>query len=281
MVIISKENFKLIRNAILIYVFLIIPFMFFFSPDTALPAKNIFAQFIQKIQRSMMEIWEKLNIFDDLSEQNSGSSGSSNTNRSNSGSMTNILQILLNIIIFGMIFYALYFVIKKFNITKSSGTSINSNTEEENFIKLKFTRDISLSILERGLSSGKYSEAVYEAYVELDKALDNYREVSRPKYWTPKEYAYRVSKPIFRPNVYNIVNIFYKVNYGGQIATQADVLTFKNNLIKLFENENSEIEIISAIERFKIIEEEWVKEYQITPFGTDYKKPISKIKRNV
>lgn len=143
--------------------------------------------------------------------------------------------------------------------------------DSEKVSKLKFSRNEALKILENALITGNYTQGVIDAYLALDKALDNFREISRPKDWTPKEYAFTVREPIFRPSVFHIVDIFYYTRYAMKEANKEHITQFIFYLNRLFTNEVDEQEKDSEIKEFLKAKERW-NLYAI-PIRGDLTKP--------
>ena len=106
--------------------------------------------------------------------------------------------------------------------------------EKEKIDKLKDARTEAYKILREGLISGNYTKAFVKAYQTLDKDLQDFRDMYRPPFWTPKEYAYAVREPVFRPSVFKFVAIFYDLRYGSFDAKRSDLELFILMLDYLF-----------------------------------------------
>ncbi|MHA2250851.1 MAG: DUF4129 domain-containing protein [Candidatus Kariarchaeaceae archaeon] len=107
-------------------------------------------------------------------------------------------------------------------------------SEKEQVRKVKDARTQAYQILHEGLLEKIYTEPYIRAYQALDTNLDYFREIARPKYWTPKEYAFSVREPIFRPSVYIFVKQFYNLRYGKFEADATDLEQFIYALDRLF-----------------------------------------------
>lgn len=174
--------------------------------------------------------------------------------------------------LFGLIAVILLFIgilslVKRRGLT----TMLSTQTEDVKVSKLKFSRDQARDILINARKSGDYTLAVIEAYQALDSALDNFREVARPKHWTPKEYAFSVRDPVFPPSVYRIISIFYEVRYGLNQATRENVETFLVYLDRLLVKENSKQEQELETEKFDLTKQLW-NQFEI-PIKGDLTKP--------
>ena len=90
--------------------------------------------------------------------------------------------------------------------------------------------------MNNSLASSNYTEGYIEAYQILDEDLDFFREIARPKFYTPKEYAFSVKNPVFKPAVYQFVKIFYGIRYGSIEATESNVKSDKTLNGKIFSN---------------------------------------------
>ena len=110
-------------------------------------------------------------------------------------------------------------------------------TEAEGVFKLKNARDAAFQILKQSFTTGAYTESFIEAYQVLDKNLEYFREIARPKHITPREYSFSVREPIFRPSVYKFVKVFYDLRYGSHQGEKEDVLIFISALEYLFTDE--------------------------------------------
>lgn len=106
--------------------------------------------------------------------------------------------------------------------------------EKEKIAKLKDARIEAYKILREGLVSQEYTSAFIMAYHTLDNDLQDFREFYRPTFWTPKEYAYAVREPVFRPSVYKFVKIFYDLRYGSIDAKRENLELFILMLDYLF-----------------------------------------------
>ena len=152
-------------------------------------------------------------------------------NDQNSETINNIailLKKLLYVFLF-IVIYLLYRLImanyKGFKLRKIRKEK-HEEVENKDIYSLKMASINAEKILQEALKMGNYTEGVIKAYHVLDKQLASFREIARPEYWTPKEYAYRVKEPIYQNAVKGIVEIFYKVRYGQKSATKEDVLDF-------------------------------------------------------
>jgi hypothetical protein len=113
----------------------------------------------------------------------------------------------------------------------------SASTPAEIRRNLEDARIAAYRIIEEGLQNGTYTESFVEAYIALDLALDDFRDIKRPKHITPKEYAFSVSTPVFRPSVFRFVSRFYELRYGGRHANEEDLLAFREQLNFLFIDE--------------------------------------------
>jgi len=114
-----------------------------------------------------------------------------------------------------------------------------TKSEKESVFKLKSAREEAYAVLQNSLETKEYTSSFIKAYQVLDTNLEYFRDVVRPKYYTPKEYSYSVRSPIFRPSVFNFVKIFYRLRYGKQEAIRDDILNFISALNNLFVDEIS------------------------------------------
>lgn len=147
--------------------------------------------------------------------------------------VSNIFLVLMRIVLIILIVFALYKIIPFFRSTvlKSKPQKIS---EKESEIKLQDARIAAYEILRKALINEKYTNGFIEAYQRLDTDLEYFREIYRPKFWTPKEYAYSVREPVFRPAVYEFVSIFYDIRYGLRQAIRENVEKFITMLDYLF-----------------------------------------------
>ena len=137
--------------------------------------------------------------------------------------------------------------------------------------RLKDARTRAYVILNSSIQSGNFTEGYIEAYQILDEDLDYFREIARPKFYTPKEYAFSVKKPVFKPAVYEFVKIFYNIRYGGIEATESSLHTFIFALDNLFiQDVDSDIKI-KMEEEFKT-DLQSVNQIRI-PYNNDPTKP--------
>ena len=143
---------------------------------------------------------------------------------------------------------------------------------KERVKRLKFSRDEAIRILQNSLATGKYREGIIEAFHVLDGQLDHFRKIARPKHWTPKEYAYGVTKPVFKPSIFIIVDIFYKIQYGMTNGTEKDVRDSLDALKHLFIDENDKIRQEKLTKWFEEKMNE-VHKWEIIPMKTDLFKP--------
>ena len=81
-------------------------------------------------------------------------------------------------------------------------------SEKEAEKRLKDARTRAYVILNNCLISKDFTGGYIEAYQILDEDLDFFRDIARPKYYTPKEYAFSVKKPVFKPAVYQFVKMY-------------------------------------------------------------------------
>ncbi len=143
---------------------------------------------------------------------------------------------------------------------------------KEKVKRLKFSRDEAIRILQNSLMTGKYREGIIEAFHVLDEQLDHFRKIARPKHWTPKEYAYGVINPVFKPSIFMIVDIFYKIQYGMANGTEKDVKDTLVALQHLFIDENDKIRQERLTKWFEEKMNE-VHKWEIIPMKTDLFKP--------
>ncbi len=183
--------------------------------------------------------------------------------------LATILQYILVFIMTILVIYVLHRLIKSYR--RSASDPKVKTDKRERVENLKFSREKAREILINSKATGEYTSGVILAYQELDSALDNFREAKRPKHWTPKEYAFSVKEPLFKPNVYRIVNVFYKTRYAEISSTLSDVDEFLQALDMLFVSENSPEEK-SRLQTF--FDKEFSKErhWNIIPTG-DVLKP--------
>lgn len=161
-----------------------------------------------------------------------------------------ILFILM--IIIGVIFLVLIIIrIKGYSSLADRSKSDEIKSEAEGVYKLINSRDEAYRILRKSLETGAFTESFIQAYQVLDQNLDYFREVARPKHITPREYAFSVRKPIFRPSVFNFVKIFYDLRYGSRQASIEDITTFISALEYLFVDEIPIHELNKLMERFE------------------------------
>lgn len=154
--------------------------------------------------------------------------------------LPNILFVLMGLI--GLAF--LIFIIASIRRASLFSATVRSEkikTEEEGVHKLKNARDEAYLILKKSLEVGNYTESFIKAYQVLDKNLDYFREIARPKHYTPREYSFSVREPIFRPSVYSFVKIFYDLRYGSSHAEMENIHTFITALDNLFASDILEI----------------------------------------
>ncbi len=123
----------------------------------------------------------------------------------------------------------------------SNSNSLKKISKKEAEIKLKDARTKAYAILRAALENGDYTGAYVEAYQTLDADLGYFNELSRPKYWTPKEYSMGIQEPIYRPSVYIIVRKFYLLRYASRYAERDDIISFIEALDNLFINDTSEM----------------------------------------
>jgi hypothetical protein len=152
---------------------------------------------------------------------------------SNANLFRNIMFVLLVVAIGGILFY----LIRSLYVMSSSRIQSSEEMEkleEKKVKKLIDARTQAYQILRDGIVNKTYTESYIKAYHALDKDLDYFREIARPKYWTPKEYAFSVRDPLFRPSIYSFVKLFYNLRYGMQNAFQSDLEIFIQALDRLF-----------------------------------------------
>jgi len=153
---------------------------------------------------------------------------------SNFGFYRIILYALL--VIGGIIL--LYFLVQSLNYTltnlKQRKSTQRSSTAVAQRRKLEDARSKAYEIIAEGLATGKYTRAYIEAYIALDRGLENFREISRPKHVTPKEYAFSVSPPVFQAGVFRTVSVYYDLRFGHHNASQDQLLGFRQQLDYLF-----------------------------------------------
>jgi hypothetical protein len=137
--------------------------------------------------------------------------------------------------------------------------------------RLKDARTRAYVILNNSLASSNYTEGYIEAYQILDEDLDFFREIARPKFYTPKEYAFSVKNPVFKPAVYQFVKIFYGIRYGGAKATEDNIITFISSLDNLFEKDVDRAVKLTMEDEF-LVEIKSVNQLHI-PYNNDPTKP--------
>lgn len=162
-----------------------------------------------------------------------------------SGGSSPLTQLpnLLRIVILVIVVIVLILLISQFRTIRQSTFKREGKEkkEKEQVRQLSRTRDTALEILRNSLITGDYTSSFIEAYVELDHKLEYFRDIARPKHFTPREYSFSVRQPIFQPNVYRFVKIFYRLRYGNQEADRQDIETFIDALEHLFEDEVPQI----------------------------------------
>lgn len=173
---------------------------------------------------------------------------------------------ILAVIIVILVLIAIILLIKSSRRKITLKKPIHSDVEH-----LIFSRDEARKLLQESLSTKKYSTAVVDAYLKLDDSLNTFRNAFRPKFWTPKEYAYRVRDPVFQPSVYKIVEIYYEIRYGYKERTREHVLAFLKYLDILLIKEVPKSEILKMQEELNQITQKY-KEFVIIPKG-DLTKP--------
>ena len=166
----------------------------------------------------------------------------------------------------------IFFVVRILRRKLRSSTLIKGGTKnvEEKVQSLKFSRSRAESLLKLALETGEYTTGIINAYIALDEALDNFREIARPKHWTPKEYAMSVKQPVFRPTVYKIVEKFYEIRYGLRLAEEHEVKLFLELLNKLFDSEILGKEKDEMLQEFEKIKVQFL-DYQIPTKGSLFK----------
>ncbi len=193
----------------------------------------------------------------------------------NLNSAVGLLQILGLLIALALVIYA---VAKLAPLLTRLGARIDQPkeiTRREKVEKLKFSRELALKVLYEALETGKFTEAIIEAYHILDEQLTYFRPIARPAHWTPKEYAFAVNKPAFRPSVFKLVTIFYRLQYGKGEANRDDVITCIEAIKRLFVNEVDPVQKKREIEWYN---QEVSKEriWTIVPTKGDMLKPKRK-----
>ena len=192
------------------------------------------------------------------------------------GGALDFLQLVFYIVIIAIavgIVYGVYRLLRGSSfIRRMMKSPPKSQSLEKRVKSVSDARIKARSILERGLETGEYTWAVIEAYRVLDKELDAFRAIARPKHWTPKEYAYHVSRPIYQPAIKGIVEIFYRVQYGNQNARKEDVLDFLVLLDGIFVDEITPTkgrEIANLIQKHDLSYDE-----VLIPRVADFTKPF-------
>jgi len=166
------------------------------------------------------------------------------------GQVPDILFIIMGIV--AVIFLFLVITrIRGYSTITDREKSDKIKTEAEGVFKLINSREEAYKILKQSLKTGTYTKSFIEAYQVLDSNLDYFREVARPKHITPREYAFSVREPIFRPSVFKFVKIFYDLRYGSRHAAMEDILSFISALESLFVSEIPFEEINKMNEDFK------------------------------
>ncbi len=154
----------------------------------------------------------------------------------------NLFGTILQTILFGLIVFVIYIMAKNlgaFNFMSVSRKSREKKLSEKERVKrLKDARERAYKILNEGLTVKNYTQAYIDAYMALDNDLSSFREeLSRPEFWTPKEYAIAVQKPIYKPAVYKFIKKYYDIRYGSFTANENDIHEFIESLNLMFENE--------------------------------------------
>jgi len=139
----------------------------------------------------------------------------------------------------------------------STGLRNLNEIEKTKVSKLKFSRDQARQILINAKETGNYTDGIINAYLSLDSALDNFREVARPKHWTPKEYAFTVREPVFQPSVYKIIEIFYSIRYGLNKGTSEQIDTFLQYLDKMLIEELTSQQRETELQEFEQTKESY------------------------
>jgi hypothetical protein len=188
--------------------------------------------------------------------------------------LVGILDFLQIVVLIGLGILIILFLYRAAGWYRYNSFRFSRNKEkviQEQIKKIKDARTRAYEIIEKGLKSGNYTSAFIEAYHALDESLDYFREIRRPKYWTPKEYAYSVSEPVFQASVYRFVDTFYRLRYGMQSAERDDLLNFRLELDYLFVDDVPDDVKQSWITQFDRIKANRIK-YQI-PRLIDPTKP--------
>lgn len=144
-----------------------------------------------------------------------------------------VTGLLLAFLLYQLFKYGSDIVANRKKMTKEE--EIISPKEAEK--RLKDARTRAYVILNNSLVNAQFTQGYIEAYQILDEDLEFFRDIARPKFYTPKEYAFSVKKPVFKPAVFQFVKIFYGIRYGSIEATESDVKTFISALDNLFEKD--------------------------------------------
>ena len=147
------------------------------------------------------------------------------------GSVANVFSLIGKLMLIALIALIIYLLIRqyqKFAFEKSETyQSMNKKLLNKKIGDLRKAIIEAKKILRNSLNQkSDYTNAIIEAYHVIDDELTFFREASKPKYWTPKEYAFKVREPLYQVAVRGIVELFYKIRYGKQNATENDVKDF-------------------------------------------------------
>lgn len=176
--------------------------------------------------------------------------------------LSGFIQLLLIVLLVVALYFIFSFIQGRTNWGSFGRMKSEAKSKAKDVQRVKDARIEAFQFIEKGLQTQEYRNYYLLAYLALDEALNSFREISRPKHWTPKEYAYRVNEPIFQPSVFAFVSRFYDYRYGGYSATQEDLLNFQRELHHLFVNEVPEDEAKVMIDAYQK-ELQKIKHYKI------------------
>ena len=182
--------------------------------------------------------------------------------------------VLLTLIIITLIL--LVFIIKKSNFIFRKGGIKRKRKQKslkEKIIDLNLARKQARVRLLRGIEEREYTQTIIEAYQLLDKGLQGFRKMARPKYMTPKEYAFTVFEPVYQNAVRGIVEIFYRIQYGMQQGKRSQVKDFLFFLDHIFVHD---VKSTHTQEQVQTRVKNYVTDFSETfiPHGIDFTKPF-------
>jgi hypothetical protein len=183
----------------------------------------------------------------------------------------NTLIYVFFIILLGIIIYFVINLLMRTTILEKLASK-KPQTTTEKIQKVKDARAEAYRLINEGLMLSEYKKYYILAYLALDASLESFREISRPKHWTLKEYSYNVKEPIFKPSVYKIVSRYYDYRYGNYDSSKESLELFKQELDYLFTNDVP-LNVRKEMEEFYGSQIQKVKEYKIIS-REDLLKPI-------